>query len=685
MKLKKISTKMLCVLVTINILIMTLILSISYETSRGILESQIQKNMDSELVVDTKLIKGQMDQVEKMAEQLARNVESTYKTTNIDQYEQYIGKVIFQSDLVIGSGIWFEPYAYSGNEEFMGPYVYKDNGKPVLTYEYSNAEYNYFNYDWYKEVKNNKEGSAHFTELYHDEVSDQIMSTCAVPMYDNDKFIGVISVDIGISSIQNLVNEIKVGESGCAQLIDPNGKYITHNDSDKIMKTSIKDDSDTNMAELGKNMFKGEGQGHEKVKLNGENFNVYYKTIDELGWKLLLKVPESEINRPVRNLLFKLGFICVVAIILSIIAIIKTISYVTKNIKKVNSFALSLAEGDFTTEEIDIKTEDELGQMGDNLNKMLRENKQIIKSVADSSREISSESESLHTTTIELSENYNKVEDAIKTINEEVMTTSAAIEELNASVEEVNAALDVLVDEADNSYKISSDIKYRVKNIENNTLESYNKAVNLSKVHEDNLNKSIENAKVVAMIGTMAEAISSIAEQVNLLSLNASIEAARAGEQGKGFAVVASEIGNLANQTSDTVKQIIETTQKVEGAFSKLTDDSKEMLLFINENVTPDYQTFVNASKQYGNDADNIEELSNKLAEMSANIKNILQEVGKTVVSIAESSQNTSENSGEIVDNIDKVSDILNNISKLVVNEKNVSDSLSEVIKKFKL
>ena len=88
MKIRKISTKMLCVLVTINILIMTLILSISYETSRGILESQIQKNMDSELVVDTNLIKGQMDQVEKMAEQLARNVESTYKTTNIDQYEQ---------------------------------------------------------------------------------------------------------------------------------------------------------------------------------------------------------------------------------------------------------------------------------------------------------------------------------------------------------------------------------------------------------------------------------------------------------------------------------------------------------------------------------------------------------------------------------------------------------------------
>ena len=78
--------------------------------------------------------------------------------------------------------------------------------------------------------------------------------------------------------------------------------------------------------------------------------------------------------------------------------------------------------------------------------------------------------------------------------------------------------------------------------------------MNLSKVHEDNLNKSIENAKVVAMIGTMAEAISSIAEQVNLLSLNASIEAARAGEQGRGFAVVASEIGSLANETSDTVK-----------------------------------------------------------------------------------------------------------------------------------
>lgn len=685
MKIKKISTKMLCVLVTINILIMISILFISYETSRRILESQIQKNMESELEVDTNLIKDKMNQVERMAEQLARNVESTYKTTNIDQYESFIGKVIFQSDLVIGSGIWFEPYVYTGNEEFMGPYIYKDNGKPILTYEYSNAEYNYFNYDWYKQGKNNKEGSAHFTELYYDEVSNQIMSTCSVPMYDNGKFIGVISVDIGISSIQNLVNEIKVGESGAAQLIDSNGKYITHSDSDKIMNTSIKNDSDTNIAELGKNIFNGKEQGHEKAKLDGENFNIYYRTIDELGWKLLLKVPESEINRPVKNLLFNLGFICIVSIILSIVSIIKTISYVTRNIKKVNTFALSLSEGDFTTEEIDINTEDELGQMGNNLNKMFRENKKIIKNISDSSKEISLESEILNTTTINLSENYNKVEEAIKTINEEVMTTSAAIEELNASVEEVNAALDVLVDEADNSYKISSNIKNRVKNIETNTLESYNNAVNLSKVHEDNLNKSIENAKIVAMIGTMAEAISSIAEQVNLLSLNASIEAARAGEQGKGFAVVASEIGSLANQTSNTVKEIIETTQKVEQAFNKLTNDSKEILIFINKNVTPDYQKFVNVSKQYGNDADNIEKLSDKLAEMSNNIKNILDEVGKTVVSIAESSQNTSENSRDIVDNIDKVSDILNNISKLVVNEKKISDSLSEIIKKFKL
>lgn len=685
MKFKKISTKLLCILVSFNLFIMILILVVSYTNSKGILEKQIEQNMYSELKVQSDSIKQQLNYAKNMSEQIAHSVESTYKTTSIDEYKDYIGKTIFQSDLVIGSGIWFEPYIYDKNEEYMGPYIFKENGQPVITYQYSNSDYNYFEYDWYKVGKNSKEKNAQFSKLYYDEGLDTIMSTCATPMYDGNQLIGVISVTVGITSIQDLVDSIKVGQTGSVVLINDDGLYITNSDPEKIMKANIKEDSDINLADFAQKMFVNNNNGHEIVTLNHEKNNLYYTTIDGLDWKLVLKISSEEINKPVNSLLFKLCLICIASLLVTIIVIIYVVDDITKKIKKVNSFALSLAEGDFTTNMIEVESEDELAQMGINLNKMLIENKQIIEKIALSSDNIKSSSDNLNHETFSLSKNYNMVENSIRSINEEVMSTSAAIEELNASVEEVSSSIDILVGEANESYNMAIDIKERVEKIENKTMESYNKAIELTSIHENNLKISIENAKVVSTIGSMAEAISEIAEQVNLLSLNASIEAARAGEHGKGFSVVASEIGNLANQTAETVNKILKITGDVEKAFRRLTDNSKDMLLFINNIVTPDYKTFVGVSEQYGSDADNIEKLSNKLAEMSGNIKMILDEVGKTVESISNSAQNTSDNSGEIVKEMNGVSEILENISQMVETEEEISGLLNELVKKFKL
>ncbi len=122
----------------------------------------------------------------------------------------------------------------------------------------------------------------------------------------------------------------------------------------------------------------------------------------------------------------------------------------------------------------------------------------------------------------------------------------ASTEELNASAEEVNSSVSLLAEETISSANLSIEIEKRADKIAATSQESYDKAKELTSVHQENIKNSIANSEVVKSISELAEVFSSIADQINLLSLNASIEAARAGEQGKGFAVVADEIGKLA-------------------------------------------------------------------------------------------------------------------------------------------
>lgn len=685
MKSKKLSTKMLSVLLSVNIIIMIILSVITYFDSRKIIQQQTENNMTSILNTNSIEIKGKMDEVGFLATQIAQNVESTYKTTNLEQYEEYLSKAIFNSDLVIGSGIWFEPYVYDENEKYEGPYVYKDGDSAKITFDYSNAEYNYFDYEWYKNGKNSTERKVSFSDLYYDETSNVTMCTCTVPMFDSDNdFIGVVTVDTSVDTIQSTVSDIKIGDSGTAQLIENTGLYIYCQNKDKIMKTDIRTDDNSEVAALGKEIFNNE-EGNKQYKINNSKYNAYYKNIDGLDWKLIIQIPQSQINEPLRVLLFKLTTISVIAMIISIFVIINLVKYVTNNIKRVNEFALSISNGDFTTKELEIKSSDELGQMSKNLNKMLIDNKDIIKNIAEGSEMIENSSEILKDTTVKLNQSYNYVGESVKRINEEMMNTSAATEELNASVEEVNSSINLLVEETDNSHNISYDMKARVDEIEKKTIESYDKAVNLTKVHEEELLKSIEDAKVVSDIGKLAEVISSIAEQINLLSLNASIEAVRAGENGKGFAVVAEEVGKLANETSDTVKGIIQVIDSVKSAFNNLTNNSKNIIEFINNTVTEDYKSFVSATKEYGKNANEIEGMSDRIAEMASNIENILKEIGKTVESVAESSQTTASNSGTIVNDMDIVTEMLNEISNMVNEEKSISDNLSSIVSKFKI
>lgn len=684
MRIKKISTKLLAVLLSVSILSMILMTVVSYMNSKDIIQNQIKINMDAELKAQANNIQMKMEKIKTMGIQLAKIVESTYSNTPLSQYEEMLSKTIFDSEIVIGSGIWFEPFVYEEGEKYVGPYVYKDGEKAVTTYDYSNAEYDYFSYDWYKNAMTGSKDSV-FSDLYYDAALNSTISSCTVPMYTKDnKFIGVITIDIEITAIQELINQLRIGEEGSAMLLTKDGIYITNMDTAKVMTENIQDDANLSLSSLGKIMLENE-RGSKEFEIDHKKYYGYYDTISEFGWKLLIQIPQAEVEQPLKNLLAKLMSISLMALLVLIFVILLQVRYLTNNIKRINAFVLSLSNGDFSIPILEVKSVDELGQMGHALNKMLLANKSVIETIASDSQEINMISEELNDTTSKLTTNYKSIEEAVKEINEDMMSSSAATEEVNASVEEVNAAIIYLGQETSKSHEMAIAIKTRATDIQKQSTLSYEKATKLAIEKEENLNQSIQDAIIIDTIDAMAEGISKIAKQVNLLSLNASIEAARAGEQGRGFAVVAKEIGHLAAQTTSTAADIKQTVAKVEVAISNLMTQSAQLLLFIKETVTPDYMTFVNVAQQYGQDANDIEEVVIKIASMSENIERVITEVGDAIQNITEVSQNTASNTGAIITNMDAVSDLVDNIAQMVSNEKVISDNLDEVVKRFKL
>lgn len=684
MKFKKMSTRMLAFILPVILVAMLVLTIISAQSSRGIIQTQIANYMAAELNAQGSSIKEKIDRVSASAMDISKMVQTTYTTVNEDSYISMLGEIVKSNDLVLGSGLWFEPYAYKADEKYVGPYVYKENNKVQTTYEYSNASYDYFSQDYYKTAKNTKEPA--FTEPYYDTTSGIVMSSCTAPIYDGaGKFVGCVTVDIQLTDISDMINQIKVGDGGSAMLVSASGTYLGCQDVSKVTDgINITEDSNASLAQAAKTILANDN-GQTSYQNNGVTYNLYYGTLKGLGWKTIIQIPVTELNQPVNALLVKLIVVCMIALVCSVLAVILQITSVTRKIKKVQIFANALSEGDFTVERIKLDTADELGKMGGSLNNMYESNKGVIANISGKAEEISSSSEKLSSAAKQLMTQFESIETYMNQVNEDMMSASAATEEVNASTEEVNASVSMLAEETNASRNMANEIKGRASEIGKVSKNSYDNATQLSTRYEDSLTVSIENAKVVENIGRLAGIISEIAEQINLLSLNASIEAARAGEQGKGFAVVASEIGKLANETAQAVQEIQQTVSAVQSAFSGLTDESKAMVEFLKNTVTPDYNSFVEVAEQYGKDADSIEHTSNNISEMASNIRHIMQEVSEAIQNIAETSQNTAYNSSRILKSVTDVSEVVDDVSGMSRQQEEIAGTLNTVVGQFKL
>lgn len=681
---KKISTKMLSAMLQVLILGMAVLGAVSVFSSKQIIDDEIGKEMTLSLENEKTEVESQMQSAASLAKHMAGIVGITYENEELLAYVNFLNTMIYEEDFIYGAGIYFAPNKYDSKQRFVGPYVYKDGDTPILTYDRSQSSYDYVSRDFYKIVSNG-ETEPKFTKAYHDEVLDCDMVNCSAPMYNADgTYMGCVTVDITLDEIQNLVSQMSVGKTGKAFLISSDGTYLYTQDSGKIMNEKITDSKNSSLAKVGTKMLDSDsGKACFTERITG--YTVYYETIPDLDWKLGIAIENSELNAPVISLGIKLAIIAAVILIIMILVILSQVKSVSRQINRVKNFAVQLAEGNFKVQSLESRRSDELGAMGQSLNEMYGNNKDMISKISGHAKLLSDSSIELKRSVEELKKDYEMIESLMNQVNSDMTSSSAATEEVNAAVEEVNSSVNMLASETEKSLELAGEIKKRANGIEDTSRNAYELANKLAAQNRAGLEESIKNADVVKSIGALAEVISEIADQINLLSLNASIEAARAGEQGKGFAVVAGEIGNLAGETTAAVNKIKETIGEVEHAFSGIVEQSQSMLNFVTDTVAPDYDTFVNVAQQYGDDAQAIEKFSNDIAQMAVNIETIIHEVSQAVSSVAESSQNTVDNSGQIMQSVNSVSAVVGAVSEMSSQQEKIAGELKEVVGKFVL
>ncbi len=630
-----------------------------------------------------------LERMKLICRHMTNNAEFDYKNETVEQLAQDMVDTLSDENMANGGGIWFEPFAYNAETQYVCPFVYRENGKLKISYDYVAESGEYIPTDWYQLGKSAGAGKAALTEPYFDPTAKIMMVTYSAPMYsegETDKFIGAVTIDISLAAIADMVEQINIGGKGSAVLTSDDGTYIAGVDEAKLDgETNATAESNASLAAAMREMISGkDGQTSFKDD-NGDTMLVYYQTVPDVNWHLGVIISESELYSDANKLLLMMAGIAVLVLVLLILMAYRTISGYAERIGVDQKFAEDLAEGDYTRAEAVAKSNDEIGRLGNAINKMFRQTKHVLGTISEHSGNMDESSKTLGASADKLTEGMKAIQKNMSSISEAMMNASSATEEVNASVENVSAAVNVLSVEAANGLKQAEDIRARARTVEANSTEASRSAEKLAKEFSEKLVVSIDKAKTVEQIGTMATAISGIAEQINLLSLNASIEAARAGESGRGFTVVAMEVGKLAKETADTVEEIQQNIHAVQDAFVSLSGDAKAILGFLNETVAPQYSNFVEVAEQYEADAEVFRSVSQKIAETCNNVNNTMEEVGKAMAQIANSAQDTAALSVQISDSVSEVSESVKDVNDISKQQASIAENLRETVSKFRL
>lgn len=585
--------------------------------------NSLQKNLTETAKVASDNVSNYLTVIEKTASDAGCNTQLSDSKLTQDEKEHYL------ENATVDNG-------YTGYN-LIGP-----DGKSLTDGK------DYSNEDFYKSAAQGK--TAVFGPVKNAAKGNYTIYVSA-PIWDsgikNSKVTGVVCFEPDLTVFSDLVSKIKIGDTGCAYILDRSGNTMAHHTKSIIMKVNSTqlaktDKSYQEMSGVEAQMIQGK-TGFGSYNYGGSQWDQAYAPITGSdGWSIGVFVQQSEFLKGV-DLSLKVTIACIlVAIALGVLIAALLSKRLTSPILQCVERIRMLVKGDLHSPVPEVTANDETHILAEcteglvtSLSKIIQDNSTVLEKLSEGCLNVNSTAEypgdfkPIHDATVKIIDSLNdsmstisrsakgvatssqQVSNSAQTLSQGATEQAGSIEELSATANEIIQKVNANVSSAKEA---SEQTKKAVEQIQRNDEQMANMLQAMTQIEA----KSSEIRKIV-------KAIADIAFQTNILALNAAVEAARAGSAGKGFSVVAEEVRNLASKSSQAVKStttLIDDTVNAVGTGTKLANEMAETMRSVVKDsnlVTGLIDEIAQASDQQATSINQVTQGINQIASVVQN------------------------------------------------------------------